>query len=106
MDFCGISMIQHTVSFRLKHPVGSEAEAAFLREAQALAKLPGVLEFRILKQLSSKSPFNFALSMYFSSEESYASYDAHPEHQAFVKEAWARDVEDYMELDYVEYVPR
>lgn len=106
MDFCGVSIIQHTVSFRLKHPPGSEAEAAFLRAAQELGKLPGVLEFRILKQLSDKSDYDFGLSMYFSSQDAFDAYDAHPDHQRFVNEIWQQEVADFTELDYVEYVPR
>ncbi len=36
-------MIRHTVVFRLKHAVGSAAEAAFLADAKVLAGIPGVM---------------------------------------------------------------
>ena len=101
--FCGISMIQHTVSFRLKHPKGSEAEAAFMAALQGLRVLPGVLEFRVLKQVSPKNDFDYGLSMYFSSQETYDGYDAHPTHQRFVNEIWLQEVEDFLEIDYVEH---
>ncbi|MGE3832582.1 MAG: Dabb family protein, partial [Parvibaculaceae bacterium] len=41
-------MIRHTVVFRLKHKQGSKEEAAFLAEAQTLARIPGVERFEAL----------------------------------------------------------
>ena len=95
-------MIQHTVTFRLRHPKGSPEEAAFLERARALGRLPGVLDFRVLRQVGRRNAFTFGLSMRFSSEETYRGYDAHPEHVAFVREVWAKEVDDFLELDYEE----
>lgn len=98
-------MILHTVAFRLRHAAGSPAEAAFLERAAALGGLPGVGEFRVLRQVGEKNDFDWGLSMRFDSREAYAAYDAHPEHRRFVEEVWLAEVEDFLELDYVAHGP-
>jgi hypothetical protein len=39
------SMIEHTVTFRLRHAHGSPEEAAFLSAARELMAIPGALDY-------------------------------------------------------------
>lgn len=96
-------MIQHTVAFRLHHPLDSTAEFEFLRAAYALRKIPGVIDFTIFRQTSKKNEFTFGISMYFSSEQTYQAYNEHPEHVQFVNDIWLVQVAEFLELDYTEY---
>ncbi|WP_027133302.1 Dabb family protein [Geminicoccus roseus] len=93
-------MIRHTVVFRLKHPPGSAAEAAFLEAARALAAIPGVQAFEALRQVSPKNDYQFGLSMEFADEAAYRGYDRHPDHVAFVRDRWLPEVAAFMEIDY------
>lgn len=97
------TMILHTVVFRLKHPAGSEAELHFLRAAKKLAELPDVSDFHVYRQVGKKNDFAFGLSMTFARQEHYDAYNEHPAHVHFVKELWLKQVEDFMEIDYVEH---
>lgn len=47
--------IRHTVSFRLRHPEGSDAERDFLAAADRLSRIPGVEAFEILAEVSPKN---------------------------------------------------
>lgn len=96
-------MILHTVVFRLHHPVGSDAETEFLLTAKQLWKLPGVLDFRVYRQVSKKNDFTFGLSMYFATQTTYDAYNNHPDHLHFVNEVWLKQVADFMEIDYIEH---
>ena len=93
-------MIRHTVVFRLKHPEGSEAEAAFLEAALVLATIPGVGAFERLRQVSARNPYGFGFSMEFADQAAYDGYDRHPTHVAFVRDRWMPEVEAYLEIDY------
>ena len=95
-------MIQHTVAFRLRHPQGSPEESEFFRRARALKHVPGVIDFRVMRQVGRKNRFTYGLSMHFVSDRTYNEYNAHPDHVAFVEEVWKRDVEDFLEIDYVD----
>lgn len=95
-------MIQHTVAFRLHHPASSEEEGTFFHEVKKLRSLPGVMDFKVMRQVSSKNNFTWGLSMYFSSQQSYDSYNNHPVHVKFVETIWLPEVADFMEIDYVE----
>lgn len=92
--------IRHTVAFRLRHPEGSPEEAAFLDAAAALAQIPGVESFEVLREVSPKNDFRFGLSMEFAGPDAYAAYNAHPEHTSFVEERWIPEVVDFLEIDY------
>jgi heme-degrading monooxygenase HmoA len=94
-------MIRHTVTFRLKHAPGSDAERDFLRAACALSSIPGVQRFECLRQTSTKNAFTFGLSMEFTDAAAYAAYSDHPDHDAFVQQRWIPEVADFLELDYV-----
>ena len=95
-------MIQHTVVFRFKHAKGSPEEATFLKKAKALWKIPHVIDFKMMHQVGKKNEFTFGLSMYFTSERTYQEYNDHPDHQHFVNTVWLPEVEDFLEIDYVE----
>ena len=95
-------MIQHTVSFALRHPADSPAERAFLADAtEALTGIPGVWNFRISEQVSPASSHRFQFSMDFADAEAYAAYNAHPAHVSFVETRWVPEVESFQELDFV-----
>lgn len=93
-------MIRHTVAFRLKHPRGSKEEKAFLGHALLLKKIPGVEKFEQLRQVSRKNDYTFGFSMEFADAAAYRSYDEHPEHAAFVRDWWMKEVEAFLEIDY------
>lgn len=94
-------MIRHTVTFKLKHPAGSQEERAFLEAARKLAAIPTVKKFECLRQVGKKNPFDFGLSMEFSSPEDYEAYNLHPNHVDFVQTRWLPEVANFMEIDYV-----
>jgi stress responsive alpha/beta barrel protein len=98
-------MIRHTVAFKLKHPSNSEAEASFLKAARGLTSIPTVRNFEWLRQVSPKNKFDFGFSMEFASEQDYEAYNAHPEHVRFVETRWRPEVADFLEIDYVPFVP-
>ena len=94
-------MIRHTVAFRLKHPQGSAAEAAFIADGRRiLTAIPGVTNFEALRQVSAKNGFAFGFSMEFADQAAYDGYNDHPDHVAFVRDRWLKEVDDFLELDY------
>jgi len=94
-------VIRHTVMFTLKHAHGSLQEKAFLRDSRtALADIPGVHKFEVLRQVSPGNSFRFALSMEFADKPAYEAYDRHPKHTAYVHDRWNREVDSYLEGDY------
>ncbi len=93
-------MIRHTVVFRLKHPPGSAEERAFLTDARALADIPGVEKFEQLRQVGKKNDYRFGFSMEFADEAAYQGYNDHPDHAAFVRDRWMKEVESFLEIDY------
>jgi Stress responsive A/B Barrel Domain len=92
--------IRHTVVFTLSHPEGSPAEADFLAAAGALAAIPGVAAFELLRETSPKNGYRFGISMEFAGPEAYAAYNEHPDHVTFVNERWLSEVADFLEVDY------
>ncbi len=92
--------IRHTVSFRLRHPVGSDAERDFLAEAGRLSAIPGVEAFDVLAEVSPKNGFCFGISMEFADAAAYEAYNQHPAHVLFVEERWVDEVEEFLEIDY------
>jgi hypothetical protein len=92
--------IRHTVVFTLSHPEGSPAEADFLAAARALAAIPGVEEFQILRETSPKNAYRFGISMEFAGPAAYAAYNEYPDHVRFVQERWLAEVADFLEVDY------
>ncbi len=94
-------MIRHTVIFVLKHAHGSLQEKAFLRDAKVLKEIPGVEKFEQLRQVSKKNDYQFGFSMEFKDQAAYDAYNVHPKHVAFVQDRWEREVERFLEIDYV-----
>ncbi len=94
-------MIRHTVVFTLKHPAGSPEEADFLTAGKILAAIPGVQKFEQLRQVSKKCPHSFGFSMEFADQAAYDGYNRHPDHVAFVRNRWLREVDAFQEIDYV-----
>jgi len=92
--------IRHTVSFRLRHPTGSDAERDFLEAAGKLRAIPGVEAFDVLSEVSPKNGFRFGISMEFADPAAYEAYNQHPDHVRFVEERWVNEVEDFLEIDY------
>jgi hypothetical protein len=92
--------IRHTVSFRLRHPAGSDAERDFLEAAGRLSRIPGVEAFDIVAEVSPKNRFRFGITMEFANAGAYEGYNLHPEHVRFVEERWTNEVEDFLEIDF------
>jgi stress responsive alpha/beta barrel protein len=92
--------IRHTVSFRLRHPAGSDAERDFLEAAGRLGEIPGVEAFDILAEVSPKNEFQFGISMEFADADAYEAYNLHPEHVRFVEKRWMTEVEEFLEIDF------
>lgn len=93
-------MIRHTVAFRLRHPLGSAEETAFLQAALVLADIDGVEKFEQLAQVSPKNDYRFGFSMEFADQAAYDAYNTHPDHVAFVADRWVPEVDDFLEIDY------
>ena len=92
--------LRHTVVFTPAHPEGSGEEADFLAAAAALAKIPGVEAFEILRETSPKNAYRFGISMEFADRAAYEAYNEHPDHVRFVQERWLVEVADFLEIDY------
>lgn len=95
-----LGAIRHTVSFRLKHPEGSDAETQFLEAAETLGSIPGVEAFEVVREVSPKNDFRFGISMEFADQGAYERYNEHPDHVRFVEERWLVEVDDFLEIDY------
>ena len=96
-------MIQHTVVYRLKHPLNSDKEKDFQEAIARLADIPGVKHLRRHRQVSPKNKYTFGLSMEFSTMDDYRAYNKHPLHVDFVKNRWVPEVATFMEIDYTAY---
>jgi hypothetical protein len=96
-------MIQHTVVYRLKHPLNSDKEKDFQEAIARLADIPGVKHLRRHRQVSPKNKYTFGLSMEFASMDDYRAYNEHPLHVAFVKDRWVPEVAAFMEIDYTAF---
>jgi hypothetical protein len=62
-----------------------------------------VRNFELLREVSRKNGFTFGFSMEFVDQAAYDAYSNHPDHNRFVEERWKREVEEFMEIDYVPY---
>ena len=91
--------IRHGVVFTLKHAEGSSEEPDFLKANAELAAIPGVEAFELMREVSPKNPYRFALTMEFADRAAYDAYSAHPDHESFVNNRWVNEVSDFMEID-------
>ena len=96
-------MIIHTVVFTPKHQPGSPEEKNFLEAAISLKAIESVRNFRAFRQVSKKNSFRFGLSMEFETQAGYTAYNEDPRHVEFVQNRWIPEVEDFLEIDYVDY---
>jgi Stress responsive A/B Barrel Domain len=97
-----VTMITHTVTFRLAHDRGSAAEQDFLDTARReLSAIDGVQDFAISDQVGAKSDLTLQFSMVFADQAAYDAYNTHPAHVAFVSERWVPEVAEFQEFDYV-----
>jgi hypothetical protein len=85
----------------LKHRPGSREEADFIDGARKLAAIPGVQKFESLRQTGRKNSYTFGLSMEFANQAAYDGYNSHPDHVRFVEERWTKEVDDFLEIDYM-----
>jgi hypothetical protein len=93
--------VRHSVVFRLAHAEGSPAQADFLAAIASLGAIAGVEDFELLREVSPKNEFQFALTMEFADQSMYEAYNAHPDHVDFVTSRWASEVVDFLEVDTV-----
>lgn len=56
----------------------------------------------MLRQVSTKNPYDFSFSMKFADQAGYDFYNQHPDHVDFVQNVWRNEVEDFLEADFVE----
>ncbi len=91
--------IRHSVVFRVKHPDGSAAEGEFLAAIGRLASIDGVEAFELMREVSPKNGYRFALTMEFADHAAYRAYNEHPEHIGFVESHWDSEVTDFLEID-------
>ena len=93
-------MIEHTVTFSLKHASGSQEEQKFLNSATKLASISKASDFCIRRQTSPKNSHEFGISMKFDNTADFQNYCEHPIHQAFIDERWLTEVSDFQEADF------
>jgi hypothetical protein len=93
--------IRHQVVFTLKHEPGSPEEAGFIAAITALEAIAGVEEFQLMREVSPKNPFAYALTMEFADRAAYEAYNEHPQHVGFVDDRWDAEVTDFLEIDSV-----
>ncbi len=67
-------MICHSVVFKLKYPKNSKEEVKFLNAAKDLSSIPGVNNFRCLRQISKKNNFDYGIFMEFDTQEDYERF--------------------------------
>jgi len=93
--------IQHMVIFNLSYPEGSEEAGKFLHDGTSiLTGIPVVKNFQAFDQVSQKNDYQYGFSMVFSSREDYTSYNNHPDHVAFVRDRWTKEVTAFLEIDF------
>ncbi|MDR6724398.1 hypothetical protein J2W91_002866 [Paenibacillus amylolyticus] len=93
--------IIHSVVFSLKHEKGSAEETQFLQDGKSLlSSIPTVNNFQVFREISPKNNYDFGFSMVFNNREDYEAYNAHPTHVGFVSSRWAKEVKQFMEIDY------
>jgi hypothetical protein len=93
--------VQHMVIFNLGYPEGSEEATKFLNDGTTiLTGIPVVNNFQAFKQVSQKNDYQYGFSMVFSNREDYTTYNNHPDHVAFVRDRWTKEVTDFLEIDF------
>jgi heme-degrading monooxygenase HmoA len=93
--------IRHGVVFTLTHPEGSAEEADFLDALRRLERIPGVHAFELMREVSAKNDYRFAVTMEFSDRTAYTAYNEHPEHVEFVESRWDAEISEFLEIDTI-----
>ena len=93
-------LLVHTVFFSLNDNKNSDGEAYFFEAAKKLSEIPGVFDFKCVKQISAKNNFDYGLTMSFENDEAYQGYTDHPDHVDFVEKIWKKHVREFLEIDY------
>lgn len=96
--------IHHSVIFSLKKGMSETEKELFFLEVKKLIAIEGIKKFKIRKQTSLKNQFEYGISMEFESNTEYQFYNTHPIHVAFVKDIWLQQVEDFLEIDYEDFL--
>ena len=65
-----------------------------------LTGIPVVRKFQAFNQVSAKNDYQYGFSMVFSNQADYATYNDHPDHVAFVRDRWLKEVTDFLEIDF------
>ncbi|WP_438347949.1 Dabb family protein [Paenibacillus sp. FA6] len=98
------SNIKHMVTFSLHGGKDTPAAEAFLKEStKELSTIPGVQQFEVLRQVSSKNEYDYAFSMIFENQKAYDTYNDHPVHQNYVATRWLKEVSHFQEIDLISY---
>jgi hypothetical protein len=96
-------MICHVVLIRLKKGLGEAAGAELLEQAgKLLGPIPWVHNLRLGRGLGKKAEvgYPYALVMEFDDEKALQDYQAHPDHQRFVREVVDPIQDDKKVFDY------
>src|SRR4051794_7313291 len=93
--------IRHSVVFTPAHAEGSAEEADLLATMRDLAGIPGVEAFELMREVSPKNTYRYALTMEFADDSAYQAYNEHPQHVAFVGQRWDAEIADFLEIDSV-----
>jgi small-conductance mechanosensitive channel len=96
--------IRHIVIFTLKYDMDLEESQAFLEESQAmLTAIPEVEQFRLFRQVSGKTDYDYGFSMEFADGKAYETYLNHPAHIQYVQNRWDQEVLRFLEIDFEEF---
>ena len=89
--------IRFFCSFRLIHEPGSEAEADFLREYEALGTLPQVEGFQLMRDVTPPewSACRHVVMMEFADVAAHTAFHEEPAHNKFVSERWDAEVAEF-----------
>ena len=94
--------IRHMAIFTLKYPEDSKEAMKFLQDGESILRaIPVVENFEVLRQVSSKTTFDYGFSMEFKNQDDYDTYNNHPSHQSFVENRWKKEVTDFQEIDFL-----
>lgn len=94
--------IRHMVIFNLKAQKGTDEAERFLSDGKTiLESIPVVKQFEVLYQVSRKNDYDYGFSMEFSSQADYEAYNVHPNHELFVRDRWEKEVERFLEIDFL-----
>ena len=93
-------MIEHTVTFRLKHPAASAEETAFLDAAAKLAAIPGVREVFAGEAIKDGARYRYCWNVRFCHPAVVDSYRDHPDHVAFADDRFRPVAADRISIDF------